>query len=343
LVEQREAAVDTRRRRPVEAEPGARQTAPLRSEPIERVGERPLARLASGYGELDRVLGGGLVPGSLVLVGGDPGIGKSTLLLQCARAMAEHRSVLYVSAEESAQQVKLRWRRLQEGGDASGVPAGPVPRGGGVVARVRPSAGAADPRVSAFGADDPAAARRSAAGIAAGASGGRLPGDGAGGTGIGPEAAAGDRGAGGQGVASSPAKGAAGSRELPPGCAGAAPVPAGSAVQRGSAGSGSAEAATGDPEAAPAAAGEAASPSAQLQLLAETDLEVVLQELEALRPAVAIIDSIQALHDGELASAPGSVAQVRECAAALARIAKRQDTALVLVGHVTKEGRLAGP
>jgi DNA repair protein RadA/Sms len=86
----------------------------------------------------------------------------------------------------------------------------------------------------------------------------------------------------------------------------------------------------------PAAAGA-------FQLLSETDLELVLQELEALRPAVAIIDSIQALHDAELGSAPGSVAQVRECAAALARIAKRQDTALLLVGHVTKEGMLAGP
>lgn len=82
---------------------------------------------------------------------------------------------------------------------------------------------------------------------------------------------------------------------------------------------------------------------AGLQLLAETDLELVLQELEALRPAVAIIDSIQALHDDQLSSAPGSVAQVRECAGALQRLAKRQDTALLLVGHVTKEGMLAGP
>jgi DNA repair protein RadA/Sms len=82
---------------------------------------------------------------------------------------------------------------------------------------------------------------------------------------------------------------------------------------------------------------------AGLQLLAETDLELVLEELEALRPAVAIIDSIQALHDPELGSAPGSVAQVRECAAALGRIARRQHTALLLVGHVTKEGMLAGP
>ncbi len=204
LVEQTAAASDGRRRRPV-ADP-AEADAPRRarrSEPIAAVGERPLQRLASGYTEFDRVLGGGLVPGSLVLLGGDPGIGKSTLLLQSARAMAERVSVLYVSAEESAQQVKLRWRRL---------------------AQQASSAGEAD-----------------------------------------------------------------------------------------------------------------------LQLLAETDLELVLQELESLRPQVAVIDSIQALHDAELGSAPGSVAQVRECAAALARIAKRQHTALVLVGHVTKEGMLAGP
>ena len=162
------------------------------------LGDHPLQRLGSGYAELDRVLGGGLVPGSLVLVGGDPGIGKSTLLLQSATSMALNRSVLYVSAEESAQQVKLRWQRLQGSG-------------------------------------------------------------------------------------------------------------------------------------------------ADLQLLAETDLELVLEELEALKPDVAIIDSIQALHDANLTSAPGSVAQVRECAAALQRLAKRQDTALLLVGHVTKEGVLAGP
>ena len=204
-------AADSRRRRPVPnpAEAGAGQ--PKRSEPIQSVGERPLQRLATGYGEFDRVLGGGLVPGSLVLLGRDPGIRKSTLLLQSCRSMAGRASVLYVSAEESAQQVKLRWRRLAE-----------------------------------------------------------VPG----------------------------------------------------------------EEATG---------AEAQNLGADFQLLAETDLELVLQELEALRPAVAIIDSIQALHDAELGSAPGSVAQVRECAAALARIAKRQNTALLLVGHVTKEGMLAGP
>ncbi|MCP9916506.1 DNA repair protein RadA [Cyanobium sp. ATX 6F1] len=222
LVEQTAPAVDGRRRRPAPSggpgvdpgEPGR----PRRSLPIHSVGEGAFQRLSSGYDELDRVLGGGLVPGSMVLVGGDPGIGKSTLLLQCAEVMARRHSVLYVSAEESAQQVKLRWRRLGE-------------------------------PLSAAGADP------------------------------------------------------------------AAPSPS--------------------PEPAEAGSG--------LQLLAETDLDHVLQELEALRPAVAVIDSIQALHDGELSSAPGSVAQVRDCAAALARIAKRQDTAMLLVGHVTKEGMLAGP
>ncbi len=196
LVEQSQPKQDGRRRRAA-ADPQAQPVA-RRSTAMAALGDQPMQRLGSGYDELDRVLGGGLVPGSLVLVGGDPGIGKSTLLLQSATAMARQRSVLYVSAEESAQQVKLRWQRLQGSG-------------------------------------------------------------------------------------------------------------------------------------------------ADLQLLAETDLELVLEELEALKPDVAIIDSIQALHDANLTSAPGSVAQVRECAAALQRLAKRQDTALLLVGHVTKEGVLAGP
>ena len=254
LVEQVAVPTDSRRRRPVVA-PDAPDGAggpgsPRRSEPIAAVGDRPLQRLGSGYGELDRVLGGGLVPGSLVLLGGDPGIGKSTLLLQCARTMAVGHSVLYVSAEESAQQVKLRWRRLAEEGEgASHAPERP-------------------PGLAAIPSQSPATT----------------------------------------GPARRPH--------------GAEPGPLG-AVAGESGGS--------------AAAGSG------LQLLAETDLELVLQELEALRPAVAIIDSIQALHDGELGSAPGSVAQVRECAAALQRIAKRQHTALLLVGHVTKEGMLAGP
>jgi DNA repair protein RadA/Sms len=207
----------TDRLRPA-TESGGDPPGPRRSTPIQDQSTPPLTRLDTGFSELDRVLGGGLVPGALVLLGGDPGIGKSTLLLQMAQAMAGHCSVLYVSAEESAQQVRLRWRRL-----------------------VSPSL-----QVEPSPAADPL------------------------------------------------------------------------------------------PDGPPAAEGG-------LQLLAETDLDRVLEELEALRPAVAVVDSIQALHDPNLSSAPGTVAQVRECAAALQRLAKRHGVALVLVGHVTKEGVLAGP
>ncbi|MCP4839057.1 MAG: AAA family ATPase, partial [Planctomycetes bacterium] len=110
LVEQSAPKDDGRRRRSG-ADPAAAPKA-RRSTSMASLGDQPLQRIGSGYGELNRVLGGGLVPGSLVLVGGHPGIGKSTLLLQSASAIARDRVVLYVSAEESAQQVKLRWQRL---------------------------------------------------------------------------------------------------------------------------------------------------------------------------------------------------------------------------------------
>ncbi len=161
-------------------------------------------RLSSGFGEFDRVLGGGIVPGSLVLIGGDPGIGKSTLLLQTAAHLAKGGPVLYVSGEESAQQIKLRADRL------SGT------------------------------------------------------------EGLGIE-------------------------------------------------------------------------SEQLYLLAETELEAILAEIQALQPQVTIIDSIQAIFWGQLSSAPGSVSQVRECAGLLMRVAKKLGVALLIVGHVTKDGSLAGP
>jgi DNA repair protein RadA/Sms len=156
-------------------------------------------RLSTAIGEFDRVLGGGLVPGSLVLIGGAPGIGKSTLTTGAlGNLAASGRKVLYVSGEESAAQVKLRAERLR---------------------------------------------------------------------------------------------------------AGALSVP----------------------------------------IVAETDLDAVLATLEAERPEVCVIDSVQVLYDAELTGAPGSVGQVREVAGRVMRTAKRLGIATLLVGHVTKEGSLAGP
>ncbi len=155
-------------------------------------------RQTTGIAEFDRVLGGGLVPGGVVLIGGDPGIGKSTLLLQALCHLGASNKVLYVSGEESAQQIALRAKRLA-------LDAGPV------------------------------------------------------------------------------------------------------------------------------------------QLLAEIQLEKIVATLLAQRPDVAVIDSIQTVYSEALQSAPGSVAQVRECAAQLTRLAKQTGITVILVGHVTKEGALAGP
>jgi DNA repair protein RadA/Sms len=158
-----------------------------------------VARLQTGIAELDRVLGGGVVPGSVVLIGGSPGIGKSTLTGGAlANLAARGTATLYVSGEESAPQVRLRAQRL---GDAA--------------------------------------------------------------------------------------------LEVP--------------------------------------------------VLAETDLDVVAATLEAQRPAVCVIDSVQTLHAGGLSGAPGSVGQVREVADRLTRVAKAHDVAVLLVGHVNKEGAIAGP
>ncbi|NES86300.1 MAG: DNA repair protein RadA [Moorea sp. SIO2B7] len=179
------------------------------------------SRFESGYGELDRVLGGGLVPGSLVLIGGDPGIGKSTLLLQVANQLAKRLPrILYVSAEESGQQVKLRASRLGVG-------------------------------LSSVEVEENK-----------------------------------------NGKASS----------------------------------------TGNKSSDP-----------NLYVMAETDLEEILRELESLKPQVSVIDSIQTLYFASLTSAPGSVAQVRECTSALMQVAKRENITLLIVGHVTKEGAIAGP
>ena len=180
-------------------------------------------RFPSGYGELDRVLGGGIVPGSLVLIGGDPGIGKSTLMLQVANKLSYNLPrILYVSAEESGQQVKLRASRLDVGENE---------------------------------------------------------------------------------------------------------IEAEVVAQNGN----------GKHN------GKSARKENNLYVMPETDLEEILRELESLKPQVAVIDSIQTLHFAALTSSPGSVAQVRECTSALMQVGKRENITLLIVGHVTKEGAIAGP
>jgi DNA repair protein RadA/Sms len=166
--------------------------------PIGAIEATEEARFSTGSNELDRVLGGGLVTGGVVLIGGDPGIGKSTLLLQAMSAMSEDHKAIYVSGEESAQQIGLRAQRLDL-------------------------------------------------------------------------------------------------------------------------------------------------KSEKLSLLSEIQLNKILDTLAREKPDVAVIDSIQTIYSEDIQPAPGSVSQVRECAAQLTRFAKANATALLLVGHVTKEGAIAGP
>ncbi len=188
------------------AEPAAgasknRFQALAKSQPVATLSEIEAAeveRTPTGQDELDRVLGGGIVAGAVALIGGDPGIGKSTLLLQALDALSSQMKVLYVTGEESGAQVALRARRLGLSGKA-------------------------------------------------------------------------------------------------------------------------------------------------VRVLAEINLEKIVATLAAEAPAFCVIDSIQTLYSDQLTSAPGSVAQVRECAAQLTRVAKTSGCSMVLVGHVTKEGAIAGP
>jgi len=173
----------------------------VKSQPVATLSEidaADVARTPTGIEELDRVLGGGIVAGGVVLIGGDPGIGKSTLLLQAVEALSSRQKVLYVTGEESGAQVALRARRL--GLDGS-----------------------------------------------------------------------------------------------------------------------------------------------KVRVLAEIQLERIQATIDAEQPDFCVIDSIQTVYSDQLTSAPGSVAQVRECAAQLTRLAKATGTTIVLVGHVTKEGAIAGP
>ncbi|MBW4554435.1 MAG: DNA repair protein RadA [Trichormus sp. ATA11-4-KO1] len=189
-----------------------------------QISDRQIARWGSGYEELDRVLGGGVVPGSMVLIGGDPGIGKSTLLLQVSNQLAQRYRILYVTGEESGQQVKLRASRL----------------------------------------------------------------------------------------------GVSKTLEIP-------------------------ENENGKAAETPVIEQTEENRNADLYVLPETDLEEILREMESLRPNLAVIDSIQTVFFPALTSAPGSVAQVRECTAALMKVAKHDDITMLIVGHVTKEGAIAGP
>src|SRR5689334_6233422 len=183
-------------------------TAPVRFEsvsgtrstvtPLASVETKATSRIATGLDEFDRVLGGGLVPGGVILLGGDPGIGKSTLLLQAGAALGALHRTLYVTGEESAEQIALRAERL-------------------------------------------------------------------------------------------------------------------------------------------------ALVNAPIELLAEVQLEAIIASIDARSPEVVVIDSVQTIYTEALASAPGSVAQVRECAAQLTRLAKQRGIVVLFVGHVTKEGAIAGP
>ena len=174
---------------------GLEASKPLRLEEISTDEED---RSSTGLHELDRVLGGGLVTGSLILVGGDPGIGKSTLLLQVCRNLADQVSVLYISGEESLKQIKLRAQRIGAFGD-------------------------------------------------------------------------------------------------------------------------------------------------RLRLLCETNLDMIRQVIEKEKPTVVVIDSIQTMYNEEVSSAPGSVSQVRESTGVLLQIAKGLGVSIFIVGHVTKDGNVAGP
>ncbi len=166
--------------------------------PLSAVAPQENLRIATGLPEFDRVLGGGLVPGAVILLGGDPGIGKSTLLLQAMAAVGASRKALYVTGEESVEQVALLAQRL------------------GLI-------------------------------------------------------------------------------------------------------------------------------NAPVSLQAEVQIETIIATINSIAPEIVVIDSIQTAYTEELTSAPGSVAQVRECAARLTRFAKQKGIVVILVGHVTKEGAIAGP
>jgi len=228
-------------------------------------------RIETGIGEFDRVLGGGIVPGSVVLIGGDPGVGKSTLLLQAAaRLTALGRRVLYVSGEESAAQTKLRASRLSVSGRLPVLAEGDLER---VLEALHEGMPESDPPGQAAGGIEAEVAREFERGA-----GGALESDAA------------------SGIEADPAR------------------ESGGEVARGPEAQSGRESAAGPPSAA-----------------RPRDIEVLF------------VDSIQSAYLPHLPSAPGSVLQVREGALVLTQAAKRHDIAVLMIGHVTKDGGLAGP
>lgn len=278
---------------------------PRASFKLSEIADQSTTRIGSGFGELDRVLGGGIVRGSLILIGGEPGIGKSTLLLQTANQLSHNSRVLYVSAEESGQQVKLRFQRiaspmgtLSEEEELNNV-------------EVNGSSPLEQNEVN----DSPSTEKNelndspSLQEVQENPSVSVAPGD------------------------NSPVKQKKQKSEKP----GVNNV---------------LEARETETEIADKKEKkkkkETELPEAErfeenLYLLPETDLEAILRELESLKPELAVIDSIQTIYFASLTSAPGSVAQVRECTSALMQVAKRENITLFIVGHVTKDGSLAGP
>ncbi|MDR2153484.1 MAG: DNA repair protein RadA [Burkholderiaceae bacterium] len=242
-----------------------------------------IRRTPTGQTELDRALGGGIVEGGVVLIGGDPGIGKSTLLLQALDSL--QRAGLFTEPPPGRSQ----------GGSA--------PSGGSVPCAAGERGGTGHAAGPPQGAPAP--------------SGGSVP------------CAAGERG--GTGRAAGPPQGA--------------PAPSGGSVPCVAGERGGTLYVTGEESGAQVAlrARRLGLAGSQVAVLAEIQLEKILTALAARQPAVAVIDSIQTVYSDQLTSAPGSVAQVRECAAHLTRWAKASGCAVVLVGHVTKDGQLAGP
>jgi DNA repair protein RadA/Sms len=274
---------------------------PRSSFKLSQIADQSIARCSSGYEEMDRVLGGGIVPGSLVLIGGEPGIGKSTLLLQVASNLALDHRILYVSGEESGLQVKLRAQRLISGVDRGSVDEAQHQPTETVREHGEPALlNGEDEELSTasrlpdnpFAVDHPLDPLLENENL---------------------ELAAGAEGEAVEGI-EAPKVLEAIPQSQPETLKPAKPNPVG----------------LSDSE-------------PLFYLLPETDLEEILRELESLKPYLAVIDSIQTIYFPSLTSAPGSVAQVRECTSALMQVAKRENITLFIVGHVTKEGGIAGP